>query len=133
MKLDVRIEELFDKPPDAVWVALTDARVLAEWLMPNDFEPRVGLTFHLFPDHETPWEGDVTCEVLELSPPNKMVWSWQTIGMERPTKLVFELTSAGTGTRLRLRHTGAVDDPLAEGLTNGWPERLTLLHRTVGG
>lgn len=131
MKLDVRIEEVFDKPPGAVWAALTDSNVLAAWLMPNDFEPRVGRPFCLYPDHETPWEGDVACEVLELSPPRKMVWSWQTTGMERPTKLVFELTPAGTGTRLRLRHTGAAEDPLAEGLTNGWPERLSLLHRTV--
>ena len=35
----------YPHPPARVWMALTDRDALARWLMPNDFEPRVGREF----------------------------------------------------------------------------------------
>jgi uncharacterized protein YndB with AHSA1/START domain len=131
VRLNVVLDEHFDHPPDAVWAALTDAAALGEWLMPSDFEPEVGRSFSLRPDHETPWEGNVSCRVLELSRPNRMVWSWKTRGMKQPSRLVFELTPHKAGTRLRLRHTGEAEHPLAKGLKEGWPERISLLRRVI--
>ena len=124
MKLNVELEELIASPPDKVWKALTDPAQLARWLMPNDFEPRVGKRFTLTADCPAAWEGDVTCEVIELAPPERMVWSWQTSGMERPTRLVFELHPSGSGTRLRLLHTGDADEPIARDLGSGWPKMM---------
>ena len=46
MKREVTLEVIYPYPPDRVWRALTDRRVLAQWLLPNDFEPRVGHRFH---------------------------------------------------------------------------------------
>ena len=33
-----------------VWTAITDARALAEWLMPNDFQPVLGSKFRMMVD-----------------------------------------------------------------------------------
>ena len=127
MKLNVELEEFLASPPHKVWEALTDSAQLARWLMPNDFEPKVGKRFTLTADCPAAWEGDVACEVLELVPTERMVWSWQTSGMERPTRLVFELSPSGTGTRLRLSHTGDADEPIARDLAGGWPKKLASL------
>jgi uncharacterized protein YndB with AHSA1/START domain len=129
LKLDVDLDEHLESPPQEVWKALTDPVLLARWLMPNDFEPRVGKRFTLVPDCPTSWEGNVACEVLELVPGRRMVWSWQTKGMERPTRVIFELSASGTGTRLRLRHMGEADEPIARDLKGGWPGKLASLRR----
>ncbi len=38
----LRKEVFYPHPRDKVWAALTTPEALAEWLMPNDFEPVVG-------------------------------------------------------------------------------------------
>ncbi len=35
----VKLEFFYPHPPERVWKALTDRRVLAAWMMENDFEP----------------------------------------------------------------------------------------------
>ena len=40
------IEREMPYPPEKVWRALTDPRLVAEWLMENDFEPTVGRKFN---------------------------------------------------------------------------------------
>ncbi len=129
MKLRVELDEFLAAPPPRVWQALTDPAILARWLMPSDFEPRVGKRFTFVPDCPTSWEGNVTCEVLELVPGERMVWSWQTSGMEQPTHVVFELSPSGSGTRLRLRHLGEADEPVVRDLEGGWPTKV----RQLGG
>ena len=41
----IRTDSFFPHPPEKVWRALIDPELLASWLMPNDFEPRVGHRF----------------------------------------------------------------------------------------
>jgi uncharacterized protein YndB with AHSA1/START domain len=128
VKLDVDLDEYLAAPPEKVWKALTDPALLARWLMPNDFEPRVGKRFTFFPDCPASWEGNVACEVLELVAGERMVWSWQTKGMDRPTRVAFELSPRGAGTRLRLRHTGEADEPIVRDLEGGWPGKVDRLR-----
>ena len=132
MKLNVDLDQFIEGPPEKVWKALTDPTLLARWLMPNDFEPRVGKRFTFTPDCPTSWEGNVSCEVLELVPHQRMVWTWQTSGMKKPTRLVFELSASGTGTRLRLRHSGEADEPVARDLMGGWPRKVESLVALLG-
>lgn len=129
MILDVNITEFFGVPPEEVWKSLTDSEVLADWLMPNDFVAEVGRPFTFVPDHVTPWEGDVKCEVLELVPHKRMVWSWETSGMNRPSRIEFVLVPKENGTELRFKHVGDADEGLAKGLKGGWPDRFGLLKR----
>ena len=64
----IRTDSFFPHPPEKVWRALTDPELLASWLMPNDFEPRVGhqFTFRTDPVPAHDFDGIVRCEVLEL-------------------------------------------------------------------
>jgi uncharacterized protein YndB with AHSA1/START domain len=133
MKLDLRISEVFERPVEAVWLAITDRRILARWLMDNDFEPRVGHKFALRDPPTSTWRGWVECEVLELEPPRRMVWSWNS-GMagETATRVVFELRQEGTATRLTLRHEGKAVAGKEESVTSGWKRKVGVLARVLG-
>jgi uncharacterized protein YndB with AHSA1/START domain len=137
MRLDISMEELFPVPIERVWHALTDSRMIERWLMRTDgFEAKVGARFTLREESRADCRGHVECEVLELSPPHRMVWSWH--GAEDPatTRLVIELEMDGRGTRLRLRHTGEADERTVRGTTGGWTDKLRALAElltTQGG
>ena len=132
-QLDLVLEEVYAHPIERVWSALTSAEDLATWLMPSDFEPRVGKTFTL---HGTPmpgWRGWADCEVLELHPPHRMVWSWIAADDGLKTIVTFELEALSAGTRLTLRHEGEVDATIAALLTGGWPGLLATLSQLLAG
>ena len=40
------VERLMAHPPEKIWRALTESALVADWLMQNDFEPRVGHRFN---------------------------------------------------------------------------------------
>ncbi|MGH7179920.1 MAG: SRPBCC family protein [Tepidisphaeraceae bacterium] len=112
MSKTVRKEAFYPLPPEKVWVALTDPRALAEWLMPNNFAPVVGHKFRFQVD-PMPGCGHVTeCEVLEVDPPRKLVWSWMPVAKHahppgtRPSTVTWTLTPENSGTRLVLVHEG---------------------------
>jgi uncharacterized protein YndB with AHSA1/START domain len=90
--------------PVRVWMALTDSDALARWLMPNDFEPRVGHMFTMQTKPAPGFDGIVRCEVLELDEPRMMAWRWLGGGIE--TVVRFELEAEREGTRLRLVQSG---------------------------
>jgi uncharacterized protein YndB with AHSA1/START domain len=137
MRLDISMEELFPVPIDRVWHALTDPGMIERWLMtPNGYEAKVGARFILGETPGADCRGQVECEVLELSPPNRMVWSWR--GAEDPTttRLVIDLEADERGTRLTLRHTGESDERTVRGTTAGWTAKLgalAVLLTTKGG
>ena len=62
------VEEL-PHPLARVWMAITDPAQLADWLMPNDFEPRVGKRFTLRCPPGPGTRGWVDCTLLELEAP----------------------------------------------------------------
>jgi hypothetical protein len=47
----VILEVIYPYPVERVWRALTDSRALAKWLLPNDFEPRLGHKFSFVREH----------------------------------------------------------------------------------
>jgi len=123
--------------PEQVWTALTDRQALAEWLMPNDFEPRVG---HQFTFQVDPMPGCVTqtrCEVLEVDRPRRLVYTWlpvpkAAVPAARPSVVTWTLASAGSGTLLTLVHTGL------EGVFPWWQRMMlrfgwgTMVKRWIG-
>ena len=135
MKLDLRLrfEEVFERPMDAVWRAITDPRLLARWLMENDFEPRLGHKFTLRDPPSSTWRGRVACEVIELDPPRRMVWSWNAgIDDEVETRVVFELRADGARTHLLFRHEGEGTPERVGSLGSGWSRRMAVLRHVVG-
>jgi uncharacterized protein YndB with AHSA1/START domain len=100
MRLDISMEKLFPVPVERVWHALTDSQMINRWLMAtDDFEARVGARFTLRDEPQPGFRGYVECQVLELSPPHRMVWSWSSTEGAAPTRLVIELAPLGSPTR----------------------------------
>lgn len=101
---DLRVQRTYPHPIERVWRALTDAERLAAWLMPNNFEPRVGHGFTLTTEPGPGFNGVVHCEVLELDAPRAMTWSWR--GGPIDTRVRFELREVRGGTELTVVQTG---------------------------
>ncbi len=129
MKTDIDITVSYPHPPRHVWKALTSSEALAAWLMPNDFKPFVGHRFTLQtkPRRAFGFDGTVRCEVLELDPPRRMVWSWAGGGIQ--TTVIFTLEpDDGAGTTLRMRQVGfhGLGGQLTRRiLASGWPGILS--------
>ena len=118
-----RNEAVFPVRIESVWQALTDSDELTAWLMENDFVARVGNRFTMRCDPE----GDIECQVLELDPPRRMVWSWN--GEFGETTVVFELSRVNRGTLLAVEHRGWSEDGIedAKRFDSGWPSKLAAL------
>jgi uncharacterized protein YndB with AHSA1/START domain len=109
MTRTIQREILMPQPREQVWQAITDSTTLAEWMFPNDFEPRVGhhFTFRVPPNPKVGFDGlTVRCEVLECKPPGRLVFSWSAGGPVVNTRVSFRLEPDGDGTRLFFEHSG---------------------------
>lgn len=104
MKRDLHFEVVYPHAIEKVWRALTDPQAIAEWLMPNDFEPRAGHKFQFRAKPQPGWDGIVNCEVLECDPPRRLVYTWKSSALD--TRLAITLEPIAEGTKLRLEHTG---------------------------
>ena len=106
MKGAVILEQVYPHPPERVWRAIADSKELAEWLMPNDFQPKVGHQFQFNAGPQWGWRGYVDCEVLEVDEPRRLSYTWQGDAKHPPTVVTWILTPVPGGTLLRLEHTG---------------------------
>ena len=118
--IDLTCDQWYPHPREAVWAAITTAEAIAEWLFETDFEPCVGKTFTL-PTNDI---GTFTCTVVELIPPHRMTWLWQSPDIPERTLVVFTLWEEDGGTRLRIRHRGPAKPEHREDITEGWPGKL---------
>lgn len=115
-------------PPERVWAALTDSAALANWLMPNDFEPRLGhrFTFRTNPMPGLNFDGICHCEVTEFVPPRILAYTWT--GGRLNTLVTYLLEQEGDGTRLIFEHSGFdLGDPMQQAAyrgLSGWREGL---------
>lgn len=123
MQRDLLIKWHFPHPPEKVWECLTDPELISQWLMKNDFKPVVGHKFNFYtkPFPKMGFDGIVYCEVLEVVPGRKLVYTWK--GGSGPdhinldTLLVWTLSPKDEGTELVLEHKGF----------KGWKNYITSL------
>lgn len=140
MTKSLQREVLFPQPRERVWRAITDSTMLAEWMFPNDFEPRVGhqFTFRVPPNPKAGFDGMVVrCEVLECEPPSRLAFSWSAGGLA-DSRVSFRLEPDGKGTRVFFEHSGFdVSQPWGEqafrGAEFGWAKMLKQLEAVVAG
>ena len=123
------LEVTYPHPIERVWRALTDSGALAAWLMPNDFQPRVGHHFTFRSEPQEGWSGVVHCEVVTLEPPHRVAYTWNGGDGSLDTLVTFSLSPENGGTRLRLEHTGfASGGPagitIRDILASGWDSHL---------
>jgi len=126
----VFVEEL-PHPPEKVWSALTNSADLADWLMPNDFEPRLGKQFTLECPPAPNRRGWVECVVLALEPPRRMVWSWAAEADATPSQVEFRLEPSASGTRLTLTHSREPSATERQRFAGGWVEKLASLRQRL--
>jgi uncharacterized protein YndB with AHSA1/START domain len=112
MQKEIIHQFTFPQSPEEVWEYLTNAELLAQWLMPNDFKPIVGHRFQFGtkPKYPLGFDGRIYCEVLEIVPYRKLVYSWKGgLSKENPSldsTVTWTLTPTDNGTVLKLEHKG---------------------------
>jgi uncharacterized protein YndB with AHSA1/START domain len=127
------IEKEMPHPPEKIWRALTQASLIGQWLMSNDFQPVVG---HKFTFRATPapnWNGIVECEVLLVEPNSRLSYSWGSMGLG--TVVAWTLTPTRGGTHVRMEQSGfrSEQDANYKGASYGWQKFIGGLDRVVGG
>jgi uncharacterized protein YndB with AHSA1/START domain len=136
MKSEVTLEVIYPYPPERVWRALTDRRVLAQWLLPNSFEPCLGHRFQFVGPAPGNAGEVIECEVIDLQPPFRLAYTWRAASDRVPSVVTWSLEPAPGGTRLRLAHTradeaAAAHEADAAAAANAWDHRLAALQRVL--
>jgi uncharacterized protein YndB with AHSA1/START domain len=94
----ITVDQFVAAPPEKVWRGLTEPELHARWWAPGDIAPIVGHRFHL--RMPKPW-GEIACEVLEVEPVSRFVYTFNGTWT-----LTWTLVAEGAGTRLLLEHSG---------------------------
>jgi uncharacterized protein YndB with AHSA1/START domain len=104
VKEQVRLNVFYPHPPEKVWQALTDCRVLNKWMMPNDFEPRLGHKFKFESNSLPGIKTIIHCEVVELKKPKRLAYTWQDEMTSEPSLVIWKLNPVEGGTQVQLQH-----------------------------
>jgi uncharacterized protein YndB with AHSA1/START domain len=124
--LSVVVERETPYPPEKIWRALTEPHLIEEWLMKNDFAPVVDHRFNFRGD----W-GAVDCKVLAIETNRMLSYTWAAMGLE--SVVTWTLTPIGTGTHLRMEHSGFRPDQTQayQGAKFGWQKFLSNLDKVL--
>jgi uncharacterized protein YndB with AHSA1/START domain len=134
MQNEIRHTWRFPRSPKEIWEYLTKPELLEQWLAKTDIRPSIGHKFHFFDKLGK----TISCEVLEVDPFTRLVYSWQYISAKDnktfTSKVVWTLVPKDNETELQLLHTGfaATEDYTAH--NNGWTNlgnRFTELLNTI--
>ncbi len=148
----VRIERVLHAPPDRVFRAFLDPKLMRQWITPDDLdldritvEPRVGGRIEVWHSQHGVSTGKFEGRYVKLDPPRELVYRWAFVGTEPEKGEYFD-----TLVTVRLRPWGdgqtqvhVVHERLAElrkgaphilpRLVPGWENCLDKLDRAVGG
>lgn len=138
------IDEVFPHAPAKVWSALTDGTLLSRWLMPaTGFRAEVGTRFTFSTRAEGLWDGTIRCEVLEVLREQRLAYSWvgghpdnSGYGSDLDTVVTWLLSVEGSGTRVRLIHSGFVlprNVVAHSNMSEGWKVVIKRLSGLAGG
>ena len=128
----IRKEISIRAPRNVVWRYLSDADLLAAWLMRNNFSGVAGEKFNFFAQPWDDWNGQLNCSLLEYDPPNRIAFTWDANTIGADTIVTIELQDRGEETGVLLIHanfehaTGDVDR-LIERHAAGWTDHLSVL------
>ena len=123
----VVVEEQLAAPVDKVWEAITDKNQMPKWYFDTieDFEPKVGFETQ-FNVHSEGTDYLHVWKVTEVTPHQKIAYSWRYEGYPGDSLVQWELTETEIGTNLVLTHSGIesfeMDNPVftRESTQAGW-------------
>jgi uncharacterized protein YndB with AHSA1/START domain len=139
------VDEVFPHAPETIWKTLTSGGLMGRWLRmaPSGFDAVLGnrFTYQTTPAGE--WDGIIHCEVLDVVPNERFVYSWvgghesndDAYGSKLDTKVSFTLEKVAGGTRLRLVHSGFVtprNDSAYRGMSGGWMQVVPAIGAIAG-
>lgn len=131
------VERKLHHPAEKVWRALTQGHLIEEWLMSNDFQAVVGHKFNLKTTPMPQWNGILDCEVLEVEPNKRLVYTWNSSGEEAATGLKttvsWDLLPDDNGVLLRMEHTGFRPDQQRnfQGAQYGWQKNIGSMEEVL--
>jgi uncharacterized protein YndB with AHSA1/START domain len=129
---DIVVDEIFPHAPETIWKTLTNGELMARWIQmtPAGFAAVKGNRFTFQTTPAGPWDGAIRCEILELIPHERLVFSWRSgdetnvgDGSRIVTVVTFTLVRVDQGTRLRLVHSGFVlpkNETGYRSMSEGW-------------
>lgn len=136
----IKHQFFFPHPAETVWEYLTNAELLAQWLMKNDFQPIVGheFQFRTGPIAALNFDGIIYCKVLEIVPFKKLSYSWKSgpgAGKITLDSVVeWKLEPKDNGTEVFLEHHGFAKKENLDfynGLLHGWVEKLENINKLL--
>ncbi len=128
------VERDMPHPPEKIWRALTKSTLIEAWLMKNDFQPVIGHKFNFRAQPVMGWNGVTDCEVLEIVPHERLVYSWNASGEQARDGLksivTWTLSPRANGTHVRMEQSGfrPQDEAGYRGMGAGWPRILGRLE-----
>ena len=106
MKDKLSFEAFFPDPPERVWRALTDPAALSRWLLPTNFQPRIGFHFQ-FRSIGRGKGNAVEGMVLEAHEPQRLAYTWDDGEDDTRGVVCWTLKPTDGGTHLTLEHLPA--------------------------
>jgi uncharacterized protein YndB with AHSA1/START domain len=133
---DISVQAVLPHPVHVVWKTLTTSELIAQWLMPNDFEPIIGKKFNFKSKPMGDWDGVVYCEVLEIVENSRLVYSWKGGSGDSAldTTVAWTLTPIEAGTKLEMVHSGfrlPGNQIALDAMTPGWGQVTKRIERAV--
>jgi uncharacterized protein YndB with AHSA1/START domain len=131
------VERTMRHLPEQVWRVLTQPAFIDRWLMKNDFELRVGHRFNFRAQPMYGWNGVTDCEVLEIVPNERLVYSWNASGEQAvdglKTVVTWTLTRFEGGTSVRMEQSGfrPEDEGGYRAMRGGWPSMLEKMEEVI--
>ena len=129
----------YPNAPGEVWDYLTVPELMAQWLMPNDFQPVKGHEFKFttkpMPDFD--FDGIFYCKVLDIVPLKKLTYSWNFgpgNGRLNKSEVHWTLTEKEKGTELLLVHRGfqgADMLPIFGAMEKGWLQNINKIQKLL--
>jgi uncharacterized protein YndB with AHSA1/START domain len=141
---EIVVEANLPHGPDAIWKALTTGELIARWLAmtPTGFEAVKGRRFTYQTTAAGHWDGVIRCQVLDVIPHQRLVYSWKGghasnvgYGSLLDTVVTWTLHKIERGTRLRMVHSGFVlprNDSAYNNMSGGWKKVVPRVGEVAG-
>jgi uncharacterized protein YndB with AHSA1/START domain len=129
---EIVVDEVFPHAPETIWKTITTGDLIGRWIhMPTTrFQPVTGTRFTFQTTPAAAWDGVIHCEILEVQPNERLVYTWRgghegNVGYGAPldTVVTFTLSRVDAGTRLRVVHSGFMlpkNDSAFRNMSGGW-------------